>query len=483
MRVRAAQLLKRRRTKIVATLGPASSPEPMIEQLIRAGVDVFRLNMSHGRHADHQCGFERVRAVAARLDRPVAVLADLCGPKIRVGRFEGGAIPLQTGSHTTITTRDVIGQPGLIPSQYDALAEDVRPGDHILLDDGFIDLEVEGVRGTEVACVVVHGGLLKDRKGMNLPGVNVSAASFTPKDREDTDFAMKLGVDFLALSFVREAAEVAALKKLVAAAGSSAQVLAKIEMAEALDHLDEILEASDGIMAARGDLGVELPLEEVPLVQRQLVARARAAHKPIIIATQMLESMIDRARPTRAEATDVAWAVLSGADAVMLSAESATGAHPLLAVETLDRIARKVEAHLWQEGAFDAVAEPSEADGPLRLDVAVARATSQLSRDLRVRTVVVPSVTGTTARMVAAARPAAPVVAVSSDSGVCRRLNLLWGVVPTCVAAADLSQSPKLARRVARELGLASAGDFLLVVSGFGGANAEIAPAITALPA
>jgi pyruvate kinase len=228
---------------------------------------------------------------------------------------------------------------------------------------------------------------------------------------------------------------------------------------------------------------VELPLEEVPLVQRTLVARARAAHKPIIIATQMLESMIERARPTRAEATDVASAVLSGADAVMLSAESATGAHPLLAVETLDRIARKVEAHLWQEGAFDAVVEPPEADRPLRLDIAVARATSQLSRDLRVRTVVVPSSSGTTARLIAAARPAAPVVAVSSDAGVCRRLNLLWGVVPCCVPAADLNRPPELARRVARELNLASGGDFLLVVSGFGGADAEIAPAITALSA
>ncbi|PWU21798.1 MAG: pyruvate kinase [Candidatus Rokuibacteriota bacterium] len=482
MRVRTSLLLKRRRTKIVATLGPASSPEPMIDQLIQAGVDVFRLNMSHGQHADHQTAYERVRVAAARLDRPVAVLADLCGPKIRVGRFKSGAIPLQTGGRATITTRDVLGQAGLIPSQYEGLAEDVRPGDHILLDDGFIDLQVEGVQGTEVACVIVHGGLLKDRKGMNLPGVRVSAESFTPKDHEDTEFALKLGVDFLALSFVREAAEVTELKKLVAAAGSSAQVLAKIEMAEALEHIDEILEASDGIMAARGDLGVELPLEEVPLVQRTLVARARAAHKPILIATQMLESMIERARPTRAEATDVAWAVLSGADAVMLSAESASGAHPLLAVEALDRIARQVEGHLWQEGAFDAVAEPSEGGRPLPLDVAVARATSQLSRDLRVRTVVVPSRTGATARMVAAARPAAPVVAVSSDVGVCRRLNLLWGVVPISATAVDLGRPAELARRVAHELGLASTGDFLLVVSGFRGGAADNAPAITVLP-
>jgi pyruvate kinase len=483
MELRFPPLLKRRRTKIVATLGPASSEEAMIERLIGAGVDMFRLNMSHGSHADHQRAYERVRAAGARLARPVAVLADLCGPKIRVGRFADGAISLETGSRTTITTRDVIGQPGMIPSQYDALAADVRRGDHILLDDGILDLQVQEVQGTEISCVVVHGGVLKDRKGMNLPGVSVSAASLTPKDRDDAEFALKLGVDYLALSFVRDAPDVTELKEIVKAAQSPALVLAKIEMAEAVSHLDAILEVSDGIMAARGDLGVELPLEEVPMLQRQMVTRARAANKPIVIATQMLESMIDHVRPTRAEATDVAWAVLSGADAVMLSAESASGAHPLLAVETLDRIARKVESHLWQEGAFDAVVQPVDDVPPLPLQVAIARATSQLSRDLRVRTVVVPSSSGATARMVSSARPAAPVVAVTSDPALCRRLALLWGVVPTCVPGSDLARPADLARRVVRELDLASTGDFVLVVSGFGGAGATIAPAITALPA
>jgi pyruvate kinase len=370
----------------------------------------------------------------------------------------------------------------MIPSQYEALATDVRRGDHILLDDGILDLQVQDVEGTEITCVVVHGGVLKDRKGMNLPGVKVSAASVTSKDRDDAEFALKLGVDFLALSFVRDAADVTELKEIVNAAQSPAHVLAKIEMAEALNHLDEILDVSDGIMAARGDLGVELPLEEVPMLQRQMVERARAANKPIVIATQMLESMIDHARPTRAEATDVAWAVLSGADAVMLSAESASGAYPLLAVETLDRIARKVESHLWQQGAFDAVVQPVEDVPPLPLQVAIARATSQLSRDLRVRTVVVPSSTGATARMVSSARPAAPVVAVTSDASLCRRLALLWGVVPTCVAGGDLARPADLARRVVRELDLASTGDFVLVVSGFGGAGTTtIAPAITTL--
>ena len=477
------QLLKRRRTKIVVTLGPSSSDEVTIDHLIRRGVDVFRLNMSHGDQATHHGSFTRVRAAAARLAKPVGVLADLCGPKIRVGNFTDGAISLMAGSRVTITTRDVLGRPGLIPSQYEGLADDVRPGDHVLMDDGFMDLKVENVDGTEITCIVVHGGTLKDRKGMNLPGVNVSAPSLTPKDRKDVEFSLKLGVDFLALSFVRKAADVAELKQLVAAAQSPAQVLAKIETVQALDQLDAILEASDGIMVARGDLGVELPLEEVPLLQRKLVTRARAAGKPILIATQMLESMIEQARPTRAEATDVAWAVLSGADAVMLSAETATGAHPLLAVEILDRIARKVESHQWLEGAFGAVVEPAEASPPLPLHVAVARATGQLSRDLRVRMVVVPSRSGVTARMMAAARPAAPIVAVSSDAGVCRRLSLLWGVVPHVAEAADLAHLPDLARRAARDLGLAAHGEFLLLVYGFGADGSEVAPVITALPA
>jgi len=476
-------LLKRRRTKIVVTLGPSSSAEAIIEDLIRAGVDVFRLNMSHGTHADHRSSFDRVRAAAARQAKPVAVLADLCGPKIRVGRFAGGAISLRDGGRVTITTRDLLGTPDLIPSQYEAIARDVRHGDHVLLDDGLLDLEVDEVHGTEIDCVVAHGGILRDCKGMNLPGVNVSAASLTAKDREDAHFALQLGVDFLALSFARSAADIAAVRRIVAAVQSPAHVIAKIETADGLEQLDAILEASDGIMVARGDLGVELPLEEVPLLQRSMVARARAANKPILIATQMLESMVERPRPTRAEATDVAWAVLSGADAVMLSAETATGAHPGLAVDVLDRIARKVESHLWAEDAFGAVVTPSAGTPPLQLHVAIARATSQLSRDLRVRAVVVPSRTGATVRMVAAARPAAPILALSNDAGVCRRMTLLWGVVPQCLAAADLDRPVEPARRVARELGLASTGDYLLIVSGFGRAGTEASPAITAVSA
>src|SRR5262245_12255075 len=345
-----AVLLKRRRTKIVATLGPASSDPGAIEQLIAAGVDVFRLNMSHGTHAEHRAAYDRVRAAAAQRDAPVAVLVDLCGPKLRVGRFAGGRIDLTAGEQVVVTTRDVPGEPGLIPSQYEALAEDVRPGDRILLDDGLLELRVERVEGTEVGCQVVHGGVLRVRNGMNLPGVDVSAPSFTEKDREDTRFALEIGADFVALSFVRRASDLDELNALVAGS-RGAHVIAKIETPEALDAIDEILDACDAIMVARGDLGVEMPPEIVPIAQRRLLARARAKNKPAIVATQMLESMVQNAQPTRAEVSDVSTAVFAGADAVMLSAETASGAHPVAAVEMMDRVSRQVEGYQWSEGA------------------------------------------------------------------------------------------------------------------------------------
>jgi pyruvate kinase len=474
-------LLKRRRTKIVATIGPASLDPAIIEQLIAVGVDVFRLNMSHGDHAGHRTAYGRIRAAAAKAGKPIAVLADLCGPKIRVGQFAGGRIDLPTGSRVTVTTRDVPGRTGLVPSQYEALNKDVHTGDRILLDDGLLELRVEAVEGTEISCTVLHGGVLKDRKGMNLPGVNVSAPSLTEKDREDAHFALELGVDFLALSFVRRASDVEELRELVTAAGQSIHLIAKIEMPEAVEAIDSILDVSDGIMVARGDLGVELPPEEVPPAQRRLVARARAKNKPAIVATQMLESMIEHPRPTRAEVSDVANAVFSGTDAVMLSAETASGAYPVATVEIMDRIARQAEAYQWHEGAFGSITEHDVAQPPIPLHVAVARSTAQLSRDLRVRTVVVLSRSGTTAMVVAAARPAAPIIAVTTDAATCRRMNLLWGVAPVPIETADFKHPHSLARRLARDFSLAEEGQYILTVAGFGSATTENAPTMTVL--
>jgi pyruvate kinase len=473
-----SELLKRRRTKIVATVGPASRDAAIIEQLIRAGVNVFRLNMSHGNHEDHRTAYERVRAAATRLGEPIAVLVDLCGPKIRVGRFAQGKIDLAEGSRVVITTRDVLGEPGLIPSQYGALAHDVRPGDRILLDDGLLELRVEGAEGTEVTCLTVHGGVLKNNKGMNLPGVNVSAPALTEKDREDAAFALELGADFLALSFVRCAADVEELRALLPA-GPGAHIIAKIETPEALEAIDGILDASDGIMVARGDLGVELAPEVVPIAQRQLVAQARATNKPAIVATQMLESMIEHPQPTRAEVSDISNAVFGGADAVMLSAETASGAYPLRAVEMMDRICRQVEGYQWAETAFGSIADRAEALLTTPLHVAIARSTAQLTRDLQIRAIVVLSRSGTTADIVAAARPAAPVIGVSTDAGTCRRMSLLWGVLPVPVEAADLHNPQALARRLALDFGLASQGQFLLTVAGFAPTAEESAPDIS----
>ena len=471
--------LKRRRTRIVATVGPASEGLPVLEELIRAGVDVFRLNLSHGDHAGHGDVYQRIRAASSRAGEPVAVLADLCGPKIRVGRFRGGHIGLADGERVTVTTRDVVGDAGLIPSQYAALAEDVRPGDRILLDDGLLELRVEGVAGTEVACTVVNGGVLKDRKGMNLPGVSVSAPALTDKDRDDAHFALGLGVDLLALSFVRRPVDVEDLQELIAAHGHNTPVIAKIEKPEAIASMDEILDAAGGIMVARGDLGVELPPEAVPIAQQELVLHARRKNKPVIVATQMLESMVTNPRPTRAEVSDVSHAVFSGADAVMLSAETSVGAHPVQAVRMMDRVAREVESWQWQEGAFHTLTrmEP-EAIPPLPMRLAVARSTAQLSRDLRVRAVVVRTRSGTSATAVSATRPAAPVVALTTDAAVCRRLNLLWGVIPRLVSVADFEHPQALARRQVRELGLANPGEYVLLLAGFGKGE----PMITVLP-
>lgn len=466
-----AKPLARRRTKIVATVGPASREPGIIAQLIRAGVNVFRLNFSHGTHDDHRQIYDRIRQAAADAHETVAVLADLCGPKVRVGRFPGGQIELTAGEVVTVTTRDVPGGPGLIPSQYTALALDVRPGDRILLDDGLLELRVESVQDTEIACKVLTGGVLKDRKGMNLPGVAVSSPALTERDRADAHFALELGVDFLALSFVRRPWDVMDLKQLVAQAGKRVPVIAKIEKPEAMDCLDEILAEADGLMVARGDLGVEMPPETVPIVQRELVERARRACKPVIVATQMLESMVTNPRPTRAEVSDVSTAVFGGADAVMLSAETAAGQYPVRAVEMMDRVARQVESYQWLDGAFSSIArEEAEQQHNVALPLyqAMARSTAQLSRDLQVRAVCVLTTKGASAAVVSATRPSAPVVVLTRDPAVARRMSLYWGTVARVVDAELLDVPKPAARQEVQALGLAVEGQYVLLLSGFG---------------
>ena len=474
-------LLSKRRTKIVATLGPSSSDEETIGRLIEAGADVFRLNMSHGDHSAHRRTFLCVRKVIKAAKRTIPILADLGGPKIRVGDFEGGEIELVPGARITVTTREVRGRAGLIPSQYEALAGDVSPGDPILLSDGNLELEVEDVEETEVHCVVTRGGWLTSRKGINLPRSALSAAGLTDKDRDDARFALELGVDFLGLSFVRRSSDCEALRELVAQNGHDADIIAKIERPEALAEIDAILEAADGIMVARGDLGVELPPEKVPTVQRQLIDRARRHNKPVIVATQMLESMIEHTRPTRAEVSDVSNAVMSGTDALMLSAESASGAHPVLAVDMMDRIVRQAEGYLWEDSSFECFHHEPTAEPPIPFGDAVAHCTATLSRDLQVRAIVAVSQSGMSATTMSSARPAAPVVCVSSCLATCRRTALLWGSIPWHVYDAELVDTVSLSRSIARWLGLAKRGEYILLVRGFSADPAHNTPSVTLL--
>ena len=479
--------LKYRRTRVIATVGPASSSAEVLLALAQQ-VDVFRLNFSHGSRAGHAEVFHRIRAAAEAVGRPVGVLADLSGPKIRVGRFPEGGIDLVAGASVVVTVADVVGGPGLIVSEYRDFARDVGPGSRVLLDDGKLELRVVSVAGDEVHCEVVHGGRLSDKKGMNLPGTVLSTPALTEKDRGDALFAAELGVDFVALSFVRRAQDVLDLRQVLAEAGYQTPIIAKIEKPEALEEIGAILEATDGIMIARGDLGVEMPAEEVPLIQAELIRLAVEANRPVIVATQMLESMTESARPTRAEVTDVAGAAIAGADAVMLSGETATGRHPVEAVATMDRILRQVEGHQWRVGQFGQVLVHShspedEATPELRMVEALSRAVASLSRDLSVRAIFTPTASGRTARMVAAERPAAPVVALTPDPATARRLMLCWGVLP--VAVDDLAQghlAPE-ARRIAALLGLAKPGEFLLLVYNPTAEPGSEAPTVTVLQA
>lgn len=472
-------LLKNRRTKIVATIGPISSDVDSLTKLVKAGVNIFRLNMSHGSHKDHAQAYENIRTVEHQLKVPVAVLADLCGPKIRTGRFPPGGIELIKGSQVVVTMRDVPGAPGLVPSQYSALADDVHPGDRILIADGLLELQVLEVVGTEVNCQVIHGGPLSDNKGINLPGVQVSAPSMTDKDGADAHFALGLGVDYIALSFVRQAADVEALKRLIGTDPLGPRIISKIEKPEALANAEEILAASDAIMIARGDLGVELPPEEVPVAQAELIAMARASGKPVIVATQMLESMITHSRPTRAEVTDVSHAVNAGADAVMLSGETAIGQFAVEAVEIMDRIARQTESHLWGQGAYGG--SLGNLAPPLPLWNVIANATALMSKELMAHAVMVISQSGRSAATVSSARPASPVVAITGDERILRRMTLYWGVIPLLEDEAGKTNPNELARRVAQSLGLAELGEFILLVRGFNDTADLNSPSITVI--
>ncbi len=414
-----------RRTKIVATVGPACSDTAGLKKLIENGVNVFRLNFSHGTQEQKAQWITSIRELSRSTKRAVSILGDLQGPKIRCGLMKDGGQPLTSGQKVVVTTRDLLGENGLIPTVYQNLPQDVRPGDQILLDDGNLELRVIESQGDDVHCEVVIGGILKDRKGINLPGVKVSAPALTEKDLADLTFCIDQQVDWLALSFVRHADEIHDLKRRLYEQKSRIGVIAKIEKPEAVDNFDAILEASDGIMVARGDLGVEIQPERVPLIQKQIIRRCNILGKPVITATQMLESMVTNPRPTRAETSDVANAILDGTDAVMLSAETASGDYPFEAVSVMDRVARDVEADAQLQRS---PAVPEKAADHRRQPEAIGQAACQIAETVGARAILAFTQTGGTAALVAKFRPRVPVLAVTPSSYVKRRMALYGGV-------------------------------------------------------
>jgi len=411
-----------RRTKIVATLGPASASCEMIGKLVAAGVDIFRLNFSHGSNDEKWETVTAIRRIAAEKQRNVAILADLQGPKIRTGKMENGAITLTKGDLLDITTKDLLGRPGLISTVYQALPGDVQPGSRILMDDGLLELRVVSVESDTVHCTVLVGGVLKDKKGINLPGVHVSSPSLTEKDREDLEFCLQARVDFIALSFVRNAGDVEELKQIIYEHGQDIPVVAKIEKPEALRNFTSILKVTDAVMVARGDLGVEINPEKVPIIQKKIIRACNEAGKPVITATQMLESMIHDPRPTRAEASDVANAILDGTDAVMLSGETASGAHPLEAVRIMAKIAEDAEhSEMWRMSHRN----DNHSNSIAR---AVAEAACQAATSLNAKCIAVLTQSGSTAALISRFRPSLPIIAYTPSPEIQRRLALYWGV-------------------------------------------------------
>jgi pyruvate kinase len=412
-----------RRTKIVATLGPACDDEATLRAMLAAGLDVARLNLSHGTHAEHAARARQVRALAAAAGRPLAVLLDLQGPKIRTEQLEGGRpVLLPTGGAFAITTRPLTGNAQEVSTSFAALPRDVTTGDRVLLDDGTIELRVRATTPDTVHCEVVHGGMLGEHKGINLPGIDVSAPALSEKDAADLRFGLDLDVDYIALSFVRHATDVQGVNEIIREMGKTTPVIAKLEKPEAITHLDAIMAAFDGVMVARGDLGVELAPERVPMLQKQIIHRAQQYGKVVITATQMLESMTQSPRPTRAEASDVANAICDGTDAVMLSGETAAGAYPAEAVAMMDRIARQAEGGPYTP-------PPAHHHHGSHAH-AVTHAACSLAGEVRAQAIVVFTRSGFSAHLVSQWRPAVPVFAYTCEATTFRRLSLWWGITP-----------------------------------------------------
>jgi pyruvate kinase len=454
------RLRRHRRTKIVATLGPSSASPEMIERLFRAGADVFRLNFSHGTHADHAASIASVRALETATGRPIGLLADVQGPKLRIGRFAAGRVHLSPGQEFRLDMDPSPGNARRVQLPHPEILAAAGAGTTLLLDDGKLRLRVNRNRGDHLECEVLTGGALSDRKGVNVPDILLRIPALTPKDLADLDFALARGVDFIGLSFVQRPEDVAEAKTIAA---GRAWIVAKIEKPQALEQLDAVLDLADAAMVARGDLGVELPPEEVPLAQKKIIRANRLRGKPVIVATQMLESMISAPAPTRAEASDVAGAVFDGADAVMLSAETAAGQYPLEAVDMMDRIVTRVE----QDDGWRHLTDAGRPEAGSLVSDAIAAAASQVARTIGATAVVAFTASGSTALRVSRERPVPPIVALVTDEAVARRLAVAWGVHAVVTQEAHgMSEAVIRATKLAREEGFARAGEVIVVAAG-----------------
>lgn len=453
-----------RNTKIVCTIGPASSSREMLERLMDAGMNVVRLNFSHGTREDHAEKIALIRSLAAEKRLPIAILQDLSGPKIRTGVFAEGRVELEPEDRFTLTARDVPGDRHEVSLTYAELPNDVEAGDTLLLADGALEMRVEEVAGPDIHCRVILGGELSSHKGINLPSRSIRAPILTPKDRLDLALGLKLGVDYVALSFVRSAADIEDARATMREFGAERPIIAKIEKHEALDELDAIIAAVDGVMVARGDLGVDIPPEKVPTAQRLIIEKANLAGKPVITATQMLKSMTDAPRPTRAEVTDVTNAVLEGTDAVMLSEESAVGKYPVEAVRTMARIALEAEQAFRREAWWQRLAQLRPADTA----EALTRAACNLAEAIDARALLIATESGTTARMAAKARPRRPILAATITPEVFRQLALVRAVQPMMIPEQELlSNLFREMHRAAKELGVVKPGDTVVCTAGF----------------
>ena len=451
-----------KKTKIVCTLGPASEIEEVLRELMKSGLNVCRLNFSHGDHEEHKARMDTVKKLREELNQPTAILLDTKGPEIRTGKFDVPEVLLEEGQTFTITMKDVMGNKEMCTVSYKGLADDVKPGDTILIDDGLVGLLVKEVNGDDIVCEVQNSGIVKNHKGVNVPGVKVNLPAITEKDRGDIEFGIEQGIDFIAASFVRKVSDVLAIREILEANNAAhIKIISKIENQEGVDNLDEIIAVSDGIMVARGDLGVEIPTEEIPVVQKIMIKKCNEEGKPVITATQMLDSMIRNPRPTRAEVTDVANAIYDGTDAIMLSGETAAGKYPVEAVKTMATIAKRAE---------ETMANRHDVNKSKNVTDAISYATCTTAMDLEAKAIISSTSSGHTARMVSKFRPDCAIIATTSNESVRRQLALTWGVLPVMrEKSTNTDQVIENSIKAAKEANYVNENDVVVITAGGNG--------------